>query len=110
MAHLKDRLQELVDREHKYHTSDYDGVVGVTDEDLAQIQKDLLELVDLLDKNGVEIYEGDIVEQDDGKEVFRFAVEWKDNHFTLGYNIGTREVIGNIYESPDLLTKSLEDK
>lgn len=32
-------IGEIVEREHKYHTSGYDGVIGATDEDMAKINK-----------------------------------------------------------------------
>ena len=69
-----------------------------------------LQFTGLLDKNGKEIYEGDIVEQLDLQrypelgDKSRQTVEVKFNP-TAGYNIWPAdcEVIGNIYENPDLL-------
>jgi len=73
----------------------------------------------LKDKNGKEIYEGDIVKEfrksrsyPEGKEFIR-VIEWS-NELTLddmfgdtavGLNLfgGELEIIGNIYENPELL-------
>ena len=71
------------------------------------------------DKNGKEIYEGDIVEFTNhytGKKIHR-EVNWNEKHacFKLGTSTSqefqsylkmtkdTMEVIGNIYENPELL-------
>jgi len=64
----------------------------------------------LVDKQGKEIYEGDIVKAfavlDKTKE-FNCAVEWSAGGFiangSLGVNNHLLEVIGNIYENPELL-------
>lgn len=66
----------------------------------------------LHDKNGTEIYEGDIVTN--GDKNIRYVVEWIDtglkarqtgNKSYIGLNAwkGTLEVIGNIYDNPELL-------
>jgi uncharacterized phage protein (TIGR01671 family) len=68
----------------------------------------------LLDKNGKEIWEGDIIKYGYNLDVIG-EVKFSDGAFGVGgqsfeywkyeYAHPTPEIIGNIYESPELLNK-----
>ncbi|ANJ65562.1 putative YopX protein [Pseudoalteromonas virus vB_PspP-H6/1] len=84
---------------------------------------ELIQYTGLKDKNGEEIYEGDIVktDYDNGYEVFTHVVKWggtsypafdlspslncESNGLSHVYDCGDTsiEIIGNIYENPELL-------
>lgn len=83
---------------------------------------ELMQYTGLKDKNGVEIYEGDIVKVDDDWEKYgwfagslgeiiytdtaKFAIKTSAGQGTFERDSDKYlEIIGNIYENPELLTK-----
>jgi len=88
---------------------------------------DCMQYTGLKDKNGVEIYEGDLFDAWDGRS--RYVVEWIDARacFNLVWASGDDgdskvrhyfdmymaeyqfELIGNIYENPELLKESTHE-
>lgn len=90
------------------HYSDYAGFESLNDW-VKRYGGELMEWTGLLDKNGKEIYEGDIVEFSavlDDKKKGRAKVFFNDGCFIAnGIMPGPSplKVIGNIYENPNLL-------
>ena len=91
--------------------------IFVNDTEISNLK--LMEFINDVDKNGEELYEGYIVKDANGyTEVITWSNDcysrkygWEslslngenDNYYYGGFNSSNREIIGNIYENPELL-------
>ena len=121
MREIKFRVWDKYDNEMKYDAQDtYDYIVNNIMEDcfgdvLKSERYEIMQYTGLKDKNGKEIYEGDIWRYEEivGSVVFdkgAFSLHTDLGKGAVGcLDIGifrnACEVIGNIYENPDLLEK-----
>ena len=74
---------------------------------------ELMQFTGLQDKNGNDIYEGDVVEVESYYRLGEFTqkvVKWEDNGGYNIFNITDKliEVVGNIYENPELIKDGIQ--
>ena len=81
----------------------------ILDDGFEKYINDLIQFTGLYDKNGTEIYEGDLMSHPDFTKNAFLPIEIKDGYTTIAgwdclrTDISKGKVIGNIYENPELL-------
>ena len=71
----------------------------------------LMQFIGLKDKNGKEVYEGDLLQlspelqEEYGSSIFEVKWHEKENGWNTVSPLGDYIVIGNIYENPELLIR-----
>jgi len=110
MREIKFRAWDI---EGKYIISSTQSMATIISKELSDIPHHykIMQYTGLKDKNGKEIYEGDIVKKENNK---LYQIKYKEFGFQAIDNLGQNwyltdwykcEIIGNIYENPELLEK-----
>lgn len=96
-------------REIKFRAWQYNQMVTVKTITFDGFDAPLMQYTGLKDKNGAEIYEGDIISvhssvwDDDVKNKLREVLDIQKDYSWLNSEALELEIIGNIYDNPELL-------
>lgn len=94
--------------------SSENGIVQTDEISRIDTRNHLMQFTGLKDKNGTDIYEGDILDYPHREVMDNNIIDFKDGGFCLTHGDGQRfypynnEIIGNIYENPELIERGQE--
>lgn len=98
-----------------------DNSIDFLETDVYEIDPDTIgAFTGLTDKNGVKIFEGDVLESQDTKKiglvawidrgagfVCRYNTDFYDTNGLIGYRVKRAKIIGNIHDNPELLEEKI---
>lgn len=104
-------MREIKFRAFSSKTNEMIAPVSIANNTATEINGDILmQFTGLLDKDGREIYEGDLIRTSGFSDGYSEPVAWRGFGFQVGnygmsplYPRTDYEVIGNIYENPELV-------
>ena len=104
--HMSGRISDMIDAK-----IDKDSGLAISDAHWGENDLEIMQFTGILDKNDVKIYEGDVVKDGCGIYEIRWSesrLSWivaddSSDYYDRLSKLGKIEVIGNIYENPELL-------